>query len=196
VTNKYLIRSLSLISLLGLVLLSACSGDNGESSEHAADVAASEAGPDNPTGAVVGGNKGNLAPNFNLKNIAGGQLALSSLRGKAVLVDFWDTWCPPCRKALPALDAISQAYPDDLVVVGVAFGRDGEEKVRQYVAQNNLTFPMVLTDENFQVAKDFGGVQSIPTTFLIDRNGLIVEKWVGGHSREVYEAGVKKVLGS
>ena len=155
-----------------------------------------EIAQENIGGRVIGGNKGDLAPEFDLKNIAGGQLVLSSLRGKAVIIDFWDTWCPPCKKALPGLEAISQAYPNDLVVVGIAFGRDGEAKVRQYVTQNKLTFPMVMSDADYKVAKDFGGVQSIPTTFLVDRNGVIVEKWVGGHSRQEYEDAVKKVLGS
>ncbi len=144
----------------------------------------------------VGGEKGNMAPDFELKNIAGGTLKLSSLRGKVVIIDFWDTWCPPCRKALPHLEAISQDYSQDLVVVGIAFGRDGEDKVKQYVAQNKLTFPMVLADPEFKVTKDFGGVQSIPTTFLVDPNGVIVKKWVGGHSRQEYENAVKEVIGS
>src|SRR5210317_2298758 len=77
---------------------------------------------------VVGAKKGNLAPNFNLKKIDGGNLELSSLKGKAVLIDFWDTWCPPCRRALPHLQEISDTYAGDLVVVGVAMGRDGEQK--------------------------------------------------------------------
>jgi len=146
--------------------------------------------------AVVGGEVGNAAPEFDLKNIAGGTLKLSSLQGKVVVIDFWDTWCPPCRKALPILEAISNEYSKDVVVVGIAFGRDGEAKVKQYVDQNKLTFPMVLADPEFKVTKDFGGVQSIPTTFLVDADGIIVKKWVGGHSREEYENAVKQVLGS
>jgi peroxiredoxin len=145
---------------------------------------------------VVGARKGNLAPDFNLKKIHGGQLELSSLKGKAVLIDFWDTWCPPCRKALPHLQEISDAYADDLVVVGIAMGRDGEKKVRDYVEQNNLTFPMVLADApQYSVMRDFGGIQSIPTTFLIDRDGVIQEIWTGAMPKAEYEKAVRKVLG-
>ncbi len=169
-----------LVSLLSLVLIG-CGGDK-----------AQETQVDLP----VGGEVGNLAPDFDLKNIAGGTLQLSSLRGKVVIIDFWDTWCPPCRKALPHLEAISHEYSKDVVVVGVAFGRDGEAKVKEYVSQNNLTFPMVLADPEFKVTKDFGGVQSIPTTFMVDADGVIVKKWVGGHSREEYENAVKLILGS
>lgn len=186
-SNKFF---LLLIALFSLVVLSACGGGQEDQSQSSADTSA------DTSGLVVGGEVGNLAPDFNLENIAGGNLQLSSLKGKVVIIDFWDTWCPPCRKALPSLEAVSKAYPDDLVVVGVAFRRDGIEKVRQYVADNNLTFPMVVADKEFQVAKDFGGVRSIPTTFVIDPNGVIVEVWVGGHSQAEYEAGYKKALGS
>lgn len=188
--SRFLNKSLVLVAFLILTSLSAC-GNQQEDQEKGKSPEAKV-----PAGTVVGANKGDLAPDFNLKNIAGGQLELSSLRGKAVIIDFWDTWCPPCRKALPHLEAISESYADDLVVVGVAFGRYGESKVQEFVAQNHLTFPMVLADQEFKVAKDFGGVQSIPTTFLLDRNGVILEKWVGGHSREEYEAAVKKAIGS
>ncbi len=179
-SNQTRISLLVLLSFSILVFVG-CGGDGAQNNH-----------PD----AVVGGNIGNLAPDFELKNIAGGDLKLSSLRGKVVMIDFWDTWCPPCRKALPHLEAISLEYSQDLVVVGVAFGRDGEAKVKQFVTQNKLTFPMVLADPEFKVTKDFGGVQSIPTTFLVDRDGLIVKKWVGGHSREEYENAVKAAIGS
>ncbi len=186
-TNKSNKNLLLLITLFALVVMSACGGGQDEQSDSSAE---------DTSGLVTGGEVGNLAPDFTLENIAGGHLQLSSLRGKVVIIDFWDTWCPPCRKALPSLEAVSKAYPDDLVVVGVAFRRDGIEKVRQYVADNNLTFPMVVADKEFQVAKDFGGVRSIPTTFVINPNGVIVEVWVGGHSQTEYEAGYKKALGS
>ena len=174
------ITMLILVSFLILVL-AGCSGDGANETK---------------VEAVVGGEVGNAAPEFDLKNIAGGTLKLSSLQGKIVIIDFWDTWCPPCRKALPHLEAISKEYSKDVVVVGVAFGRDGEAKVKQYVEQNKLTFPMVLADAEFKVTKDFGGVQSIPTTFMVDADGIIVKKWVGGHSREEYENAVKLQLGS
>jgi len=189
VFTKSLKIFLSVLVFSALIILSACSG-NKEETEPASDAHSADT-----SGKVVGAEVGNLAPDFNLENIAGGQLQLSSLKGKAVIVDFWDTWCPPCRKALPSLEAVSKKYADDLVVVGVAFNREGIEKVRQYVSSNNLTFPMVVADKDYQVAKDFGGVQSIPTTFVLDRDGVITDVWVGGHSQAEYEAGVKKALG-
>ena len=141
-------------------------------------------------GARVGGE----VPEFTLKRLDGGTLQLSSLRGKAVLLDFWDTWCPPCRAAMPHLQEISTTYQDDLVVVGIAFGRQGAAAVIKFVQDYGLTFDFVLADQ--KVIMDFGGLQSIPTTFLIDPNGIIVKKWVGGQSKSTYEDGVKALLAS
>jgi len=146
--------------------------------------------PDQTSTAGVGSKKGDLAPDFTLKRITGGDLTLSDLRGKAVIVDFWDTWCPPCRRALPHLQELSETYGDDLVVVGVAFGREGVEKVRKYVNANGLTFEVVLFDPSSSILADFGGIQSIPTTFLIDAQGVIREKWVGGAEKKTYENAV------
>ena len=146
--------------------------------------------------ATVGVAPGDQAPDFDLARLDGGQLRLSALRGKAVIIDFWDTWCPPCREALPHLEALSVEYKDQLEVVGVAIGRNGRDAVAKYVRDHNLTFPMVLMDERYQTAKDFGGVQSIPTTFLIDADGVVRKMWVGGHGKAVYEDELKKVIGA
>jgi peroxiredoxin len=147
-------------------------------------------------GLVVGSRTGDLAPDFSLQRIDGGTLDLASLKGKAVLIDFWDTWCPPCRRAMPHLQEISEAYAGDLVVIGVAMGRDGEEKVRSYVKNNGLTFEFVLADApNYTVLRDYGGVQSIPTTFLVDRQGVIRNVWTGALPKAEYEKAVRSVLG-
>ena len=138
----------------------------------------------------VGSNPGDIAPDFTLKRLDGSDLNLASLRGKVVIVDFWDTWCPPCRRAMPHLQELSETYGDDLVVVGVAFGREGADKVRSYTRENELTFEMVLFEQSSSILTDFGGIQSIPTTFLIGADGVIREKWVGGNEKRVYEQAV------
>lgn len=147
-------------------------------------------------GAVaVGANVGDKAPDFTLERVAGGELTLSSLQGKAVIVDFWDTWCPPCKKALPDLQELSETYADDLVVVGVALAQEGEQKVRQFTSDRGLTFEMVLFNQDPQLVRDFGGLSSIPTTFLIDADGIIREKWIGAAPKAAYEAAVRKAIG-
>jgi len=185
------IVALLLTSIL-IFALAACSPD-----EPAADAKAEnsaivrEAASTKPAGTV-----GAVPVDFNLKRVAGGNLQLHSLRGKAVIVDFWDTWCPPCRKALPHLQELSEAYGSDLVVVGVALGREGEAKVQAYIRDNGLTFEFVMMDAEAKVVKDFGNFQSIPTTFLLDRDGSIVQKWTGYNPKAEYENGIKKVIGS
>lgn len=179
------------ILAFGALALPGC-GSDAEQADVAADNTATEAQVSPP----VAAGKGSMAPDFTLQKINGGELQLSSLRGKAVIVDFWDTWCPPCRKALPHLQELSETYSDDLVVVGVALGREGVDKVRAYTKDHGLTFEMVLLNNNSKLVNDFGGIPSIPTTFLIDADGIIQEKWVGAFGKETYEKAVITVLGS
>jgi peroxiredoxin len=177
---------LVLVTIFLITLAAGCGGgDEAPTAE-----AGSEAGTVAESGGRVGAAKGDLAPDFTLKRLDGTALTLSDLRGKAVIVDFWDTWCPPCRRALPHLEELSQTYRDDLVVVGVAFGQEGEAKVRSYVQERGLTFEMVLYDPESTILSDFGGIQSIPTTFLIDAQGVIREKWVGAADKASYENAV------
>jgi peroxiredoxin len=179
-------KSLTLLNILSLALLLIIVGCTGGNDDSAGDTGSQVVGPD----------VGNLAPDFNLKDLAGGYLSLSDHKGKAVLIDFWDTWCPPCRKAMPHLQELSEIYQDDLVVVGVALGREGEAKVRTFVEQNKLTFPFVLADApDYTVLRDYGGIQSIPTSVLVDREGVIRQIWAGAQSKATYEKGIRQVLG-
>jgi peroxiredoxin len=174
---------MTLTALFTILLLAGC----GSGDENGGQAAA---------GAGVGGEVGDLAPDFELERVAGGTLTLSSLRGKTVILDFWDTWCPPCRKALPDLQELSEKYADDLVVVGLAMAQEGEDKVRSFVRERGLTFEMVLFDQDPALIQAFGGIQSIPTTFLIDPEGVIRHRWIGAAPKAAYEAQVKKVLGA
>ncbi|MCK9995326.1 MAG: TlpA family protein disulfide reductase [Candidatus Krumholzibacteria bacterium] len=180
-----------MILALGMFAISGC-GDNSDNDESASGNSGSEA----QAAAPVAAGKGSPAPDFTLKKVGGGELQLSSLRGKAVIVDFWDTWCPPCRKAMPHLQELSETYSGDLVVVGVALGREGEAKVKAFAKERGLTFDMVLFNNDQKLIADFGGIESIPTTFLIDGDGIIRETWVGAYGLAEYERAVKAVLGS
>ncbi len=187
--TKVLTWTIVLISVLALTLAAGCgsNSDNANATQNSGQTAQA-------TSVKVGSTKGDMAPDFTLKSLTGGDLTLSSLRGKAVIVDFWDTWCPPCRKALPHLQELSETYRADLVVVGVAFGREGEDKVRAYAKQHGLTFEMVLFNQSSSILTDFGGIQSIPTTFLIDADGVIQAKWVGAADKATYENAVVAVI--
>ncbi len=186
VDRRISLRLLPVLIVCGL-LIAGC-GD--QASDQANGRTDGQADAPAPAGARIGAE----VPDFRLERLDGSALQLSDLRGKAVIIDFWDTWCPPCRAAMPHLQEISETYKDDLVVVGVAFGRQGKAAVQKFVTEQGLTFEFVLADQN--VVNDFGGLQSIPTTFLVDRQGKVTHKWVGGQSKAAYESAVQSVISS
>lgn len=115
--------------------------------------------------------------------------------GKVVIVDFWDTWCPPCKKEIPHfIELYSQYKGQGLEIVGVAFGRNGKEAVRQFTQQSGMNYTSALFNEEAQ--KIFGAPQSIPTTYIIDKKGNIVEKVVGYRDKSYFEEKVKALLKS
>ena len=138
---------------------------------------------------------GSQAPDFALKDVHGQEVRLSALRGKAVVVDFWATWCGPCRAVMPHLQALSEAYPEGLEIVAVSLDQDPSKVVPAFIEQMGLTFTVLADTGAVQVARQWGGIRSIPTSFLIDRDGVVVHRWEGAHGREVYETEIRKVLG-
>lgn len=185
-----ILRTTTLAAAVLLYLMAGCSGGD----EHSA---VDNDGGGQTSGAVaVGSDPGDRAPDFLLRRVDGGNLSLSSLKGKAVILDFWDTWCPPCRRALPHLQELSEIYADELVVVGVALAQEGEAKVRSFINDRDLTFEMVLFNQDIKLARDFGGLQSLPTTFLIDAEGVIRAKWIGAVDKSTYEKAVRDVIGA
>ena len=117
------------------------------------------------------------APDFSLLDLRGRTLELSSLRGKAVLINFWATWCEPCREELPLLDRIAKKYPDGLSVIGVETG-DPEDAVRSYIEALAPTSITVLLDPSF-AARDLYLVRGLPTSFFIDASGTVRQMKIG-----------------
>ncbi len=120
---------------------------------------------------------GTLAPNFRLPRLDGGEIDLSALRGRPVLVNFWASWCAPCRAEMPALARVAQNYEQaGLVVVGINQLED-PDAVRQFVQEFGVTFPIAL-DRDGTVSRDWR-VYGIPQTYLIDADGVIRKAWIG-----------------
>ena len=133
------------------------------------------------------------APNFVLKTGDGKTYELVQSKGKVVIVNFWATWCGPCRKEIPDFIELYKKYKDQGVeIVGVALDKDGWEKVNPFVKQNNINYPVVL--DNGTVAATFGKIQFIPTTFIIDPNGNIVDEHTGVMTKAMLEAKIKPLL--
>lgn len=143
---------------------------------------------------VVGGREGMTVPPLALATLEGKALDLGAQRGKVVIVDFWDTWCGPCLRALPHLQELSRAHPDSLVVVAVAIGQEGEGKVRSVVARQGLTIPVVMLGSQPDLTPAFGNIDQLPTTFLVGPDGVIRRRWIGAQSLATYERAVEGLL--
>ena len=135
-------------------------------------------------GVIPAPQEGFLAPDFELVTLDGEMVCLSDLRGKAVLVNFWASWCPPCRSEMPAMQQVYDDYgPTEFVVLAVNnTHQDRIDDAEAFVAEQGLTFPILLdTDGN---ASEKYQVRSLPTSFFIDPAGIIREIVIGGPMSE------------
>jgi len=119
---------------------------------------------------------GSPAEAFELSMMGGEMQKLEDLRGKAVLINFWATWCPPCKEEMPLLDRYAKMYNGELMILGINY-EEGERIIEPFVSQAEITFPILL-DQNGKVA-DLYFVKNFPTTFFIDPDGTIRAQHVG-----------------
>ena len=133
------------------------------------------------------------APDFELKDVEGNLYHLSDAKGTVRLVDFWATWCAPCREEIPMFKDLHAAYgPKGFTLVGIAMDDEGLEKVKPFV--DDLKLPYLTLIGNEDVADTFGGVVGLPTKFLVDREGRIVDSWVGEVPRAILEKRIQALL--
>ncbi len=135
---------------------------------------------------------GNLAPDFTLTDIDGKKLSLSDYRGKVVLLDFWATWCAPCRSEIPHFVEMQQKYgPQGFQVIGISMDDDAKP-VREYYREFKLNYPVAVGDD--KLADKFGGVMGLPVNFIIDRDGRIHLRYLGATDVNVIEKDVTDLL--
>lgn len=135
----------------------------------------------------------NRAPDFTLTNISGEDVSLADFKGKIVIVDFWATWCPPCRRGIPDLISLQNEYKGKVAVIGISLDRENTKAgVPDFVDKMGINYPVVYFND--KVIIDYGGVSAIPTTFIIDQKGNIVKKMVGLYPKSEYEQKIKELI--
>lgn len=135
----------------------------------------------------------NLAPDFSLEDANGQMVTLSDLKGKVVLLNFWATWCTPCRIEIPWFVDMERELKDKgFAVIGVSLDEDGWDAVKPFMADMKINYRVVLGTE--AIAQLYSGVQALPTSFIIDRNGKIASVHMGIVSRDVFEEEIHALL--
>jgi thiol-disulfide isomerase/thioredoxin len=124
------------------------------------------------------------APDFTLNDLDGNAVSLTDFRGKVVIIDFWATWCPPCRKGIPDFVDLQKEFGDGkLVVLGVNLDQGRPDQivpmVRQFADNYKINYPVLMHD--FNIVNAYGGIESIPTTFVVDKDGRVRQGVVGYH---------------
>jgi cytochrome c biogenesis protein CcmG/thiol:disulfide interchange protein DsbE len=136
---------------------------------------------------------GKPAPDFALPDLSGKTVRLSDFKGKVVLVDFWATWCPPCRKGIPEFIELQRRFEDKgFTTVGVALDQQGAAVVKPFAENFGINYPVVIGGDEVSMA--YGGIQAIPTTFLIGRDGSILKSYVGYHPQSEFERAIQAAL--
>ncbi len=133
------------------------------------------------------------APDFTLLNAQGEEKSLSDFKGKVVLLNFWATWCPPCKIEIPHLVELYEEYKDDgLEVIGISMDWNGQRVVGPFAEENGMKYTVLLGDND--VTDLYGGIMSIPVTFVIGRDGGITKRYLGYRDKETLENAVKRLL--
>ncbi len=169
---------------LPAVFLISCAPAEKQADSQAAVAAGSEPASDLPSGGVL---------SFTLTNLDGRPVSLSDYRGKVVLVDFWATWCGPCRQAVPHLKELYAEHKDrGFEILAIAMDENGSEVVPPFVQSNGITYPILYGDSKVEAL--FGGIFGYPTTFIINRQGEIADKALGYRPKQYFEEKLRTLL--
>jgi thiol-disulfide isomerase/thioredoxin len=137
--------------------------------------------------------RGKPAPDFELSTLEGKRIKLSDLRGKAVVVNFWATWCGPCKIEMPWLVDLQQKYSaQGLVILGISVDEGSTQKIADYAKEMGVNYPVLRSTE--AVSALYGGIDGLPTTFYVGRDGTVVEQAAGLVSKDVIEDEIKQAL--
>jgi peroxiredoxin len=146
------------------------------------------------TQSIVNPLENKTAPDFNLPTTNGKNLKLSDLKGNVVLLDFWATWCPPCRRGIPDLVSLKKQYKDKgFEIIGISLDQENTiANVIPFIKDYKINYPIVYGD--MDIIQNYGGIQSIPTSFIINKEGKIIKSYIGLTEKSVYEKEINKLL--
>ena len=133
------------------------------------------------------------APPFQARDISGNALSAADWKGKVVLLNFWATWCEPCRQELPELISLQTQYKDRLQIIGISEDDDPPAKVLQFAQRQGINYPIVMATSELTDA--YGGVPALPTSFVIDTQGRVVQRHTGIYSVDAYNREFRSLLG-
>jgi thiol-disulfide isomerase/thioredoxin len=133
------------------------------------------------------------APEFAAKGMDGKTVSLAAAHGKVVLLNFWATWCGPCRLEVPDLVELQTKYKDQLQVIGLVVDDTDEEAVRDFAKKYSINYPIAMATDAMRI--QFGGVPALPTSFIIDAQGRVVQKHIGLRDPALYETEIRALLG-
>jgi thiol-disulfide isomerase/thioredoxin len=133
------------------------------------------------------------APPFLVQDLDGNMVSTAAWQGKVVLVNFWATWCPPCREEIPILIELSEKYKDDLLIIGISMDDGPPGEVRQFARQAGINYPIVMHSR--ELVAEYGGVPALPTSYLVNKEGRVVQKHEGLFSPALYETEIRALIG-
>ncbi len=152
-----------------------------------------QAGRTPPPGALAGPQSGGVLPPFALKDVSGNLVRSDVLKGKPAVVNFFATWCPPCREEIPGFVAVHEKYRDQgFEMVGISLDTDTRGNLPGFVLSNRIGYRILLGDKAATAA--YGGVSAIPTTVFVGKDGRIRSVHIGYMDRETFDAEVRKLL--
>lgn len=134
-----------------------------------------------------------VVPPFLAHDISGGVVSTAAMKGKVAIIVFWATWCGPCRQEVPELIALQSQYKDALQIVGISEDEAPPEQVAKFVQKTGINYPVIMANEALE--KEYGGIPALPTSFLINKDGRVVQKDVGLYPFDYYNLQVRALMG-